>query len=110
MKLPKQKGLKAEEIASEYLIKNGYKILERNYYTCFGEIDIIASKDGVLRFFEVKSGTKFEPILNISNSKLQKIIKSAHLFLSQKGLDGPYSIDAIILKDDKIEILENITI
>ena len=108
--MSREKGFEAESVACEHLAKNGYKILDRNYNTRFGEIDIVAFKDGALRFFEVKSGSGFEPILNITESKLQKIIKSVHIYLSAKKLTLPYSIDAIILKNNQIEILENLTL
>ena len=50
-----EKGKLGENISVDYLIKNGYKILERNYRNKIGEIDIIALYDGILVFIEVKS-------------------------------------------------------
>ena len=50
----KIKGFCGEEIAAEYLKKHGYVILERNYTTDVGEIDIIAAGEGFLVFVEVK--------------------------------------------------------
>jgi len=47
-------GLDAEEKVAEYLLKDGYKILKRNFHSKFGEIDIIAKKDDILSFIEVK--------------------------------------------------------
>lgn len=44
----KEKGKKAEELALEYLISKGFEILEKNYKTSFGEIDIIAKKKNIL--------------------------------------------------------------
>ena len=43
-----------EEVCVEYLIKNGFDILHRNYRCKLGEIDIIAKKDDIIRFIEVK--------------------------------------------------------
>ena len=52
----KRVGKQFEEYASSYLENNGYQILERNYrFRRFGEMDIIAIKNGVLCFVEVKS-------------------------------------------------------
>lgn len=52
----KQKiGLVGENIAVKHLVKLHYKILERNYRKKWGEIDIIAKKDGTIHFIEVKS-------------------------------------------------------
>lgn len=52
----KQKiGEAGENIASRFLVKHGYSILDRNYTKKWGEIDIIAEKDSKLYFIEVKS-------------------------------------------------------
>jgi putative endonuclease len=98
----------AEERVSKYLKTKGYKIIDRNFYTKFGEIDIIAYKDGVFHFIEVKSGRSFEPIYNITPKKLQRIIKSVYVYLKKKNINSAYCIDAIIVKE-KIEHLVNIT-
>ena len=49
------KGNLAEDKACKFLDENGFMLVERNFYSRFGEIDIIASKDEVLHFVEVKS-------------------------------------------------------
>ncbi|MFH1077128.1 MAG: YraN family protein [Pseudomonadota bacterium] len=51
----KRVGMHGEEIATAYLIDKGYKILERNYSSKLGEIDIIAKENGCLAFVEVKT-------------------------------------------------------
>lgn len=51
------KGKQSEQVVSAYLENLGYSVLERNYRCRLGEIDIIAAKDGVLCFVEVKSLT-----------------------------------------------------
>ena len=48
-------GRKGEDAACRYLKKHGYKIIERNFVTPFGEADIIAYKDGTYCFVEVKT-------------------------------------------------------
>jgi len=104
----KIKGNIAEEKAVEFLKKNNFKIIDRNFYTKFGEIDIIAFKDNIFHFIEVKSGKNFEPIYNITPTKLQRIIKSAYIYLKKHKINSAFSIDAIIVKDN-IEFIENIT-
>lgn len=52
----RQKGNIAENKAKEYLLNNGFEIITSNYYTPYGEIDIIATKDDIYHFIEVKSG------------------------------------------------------
>ena len=98
----------AEKKACEYLKSKGYKIIDKNFYTKFGEIDIIAYKDGVFHFIEVKSGQSFEPIYNITPKKLQRIIKSVYVYLKMKNINSPFCIDAIIVKK-QIEHIVNIS-
>jgi len=106
----KTKGNKAEEKACKFLEKKGFKILRRNFYFKGGEIDIIALKNNTIHFIEVKSGKKFEPVYNITSSKLQKIIKGAYTYIQKENLNLPFCIDAIIIKDKKIDFLENLTL
>ena len=105
-------GKQSEDKAVEFLLRNGFKIVERNFYASkFGEIDIIAFKDEVLHFIEVKSSHgSFEPVYNITHAKLQKIIKSAYYYLNQKNLSFAWCIDALIVTNEKIELIENITL
>jgi putative endonuclease len=53
--MSRAKGDIAEELACGFLLERGFFIVERNFYSRFGEIDIIASKDDTLHFIEVKS-------------------------------------------------------
>lgn len=104
------KGNIAEEKGCVFLISKGFEIIERNFYAKkMGEIDIIAIKNGVLHFVEVKSGNTFEPIYNITKIKLSRITKSAYLYLKAKNIDMPFCIDALILSDNEFEFIENIT-
>jgi len=99
----------AENKAVEFLEKNNYKIVERNFYSRFGEIDIIALKDKIYHFIEVKSGENFEPIYNITPTKLKRIIKTINFYLKKKKINSPYQIDAIIIKNNSIEMIKNIS-
>jgi putative endonuclease len=108
--LSRKKGDEAELQAREYLVSQGFRILETNYYSVEGEIDIIAFRDNTLHIVEVKSGKYFEPIYNITPKKLKRIIRTTDYFIKQKKLSLPYCIDAVIVKNDSIELIENITI
>ncbi|HHO65905.1 MAG TPA: YraN family protein [Epsilonproteobacteria bacterium] len=110
--LPKLFGNQSEDLATLFLEQEGYTIVERNYYARkLGEIDIIAQKDGVLHFIEVKSGrADFEPVYNFSPAKLQKDVNSAHYYLKSKQIDLPFSIDALIIRGDEVEFIENVTL
>jgi len=104
-------GKESEDKAVDFLQERGFKIVDRNFYASrLGEIDIIAFKDDTLHFIEVKSTRKnFEPIYNITPNKLRKIINSAEYYLKKKKLKYRWSIDALIIKVDSIELIENIT-
>ncbi|AZV45956.1 YraN family protein [Nautilia sp. PV-1] len=104
----RKKGNIAEDRACSYLKEKGYRIIERNFYTKFGEIDIIAYKDGVFHFIEVKSGKTFEPIFNITPAKLKRIINSAQYYIKINGIDSAFCIDAVVVKDG-IEHFVNIS-
>ena len=109
--MSRAKGNIAEEKAALFLMENGYTVIERNFYSRFGEIDIIASKEGVLHFVEVKSGEDYElAIQNITPTKLSRLIKTAHVYMKKNALDVDFMFDALIVIPDKIEIVENITL
>ena len=77
-------GNAGEIKAAEYLLKKGYSIIERNYRTKGGEVDIIAGKDDVVVFVEVKSLPNGSPELlqtELNRGKLQRIVKTSKRFL-----------------------------
>lgn len=81
-------GIEGENLAVEYLKKQKYKILERNFSSKVGEIDIIAEQNGVLVFVEVKSreNTLFgQPVEAITPAKVRSIVRTAQFFLVSKG-------------------------
>lgn len=80
-------GERGEGIASQYLSEQGYRILEVNYRSPYGEIDIIAMRDDILAFVEVKtrSGEMIaEPREAVTASKQEKIRQTALLYLSEQ--------------------------
>lgn len=110
--MSKQKGDEAEEKAISFLEDKNFQIIERNFYAKkLGEIDIIALKDEIYHFCEVKSAQDFETaILNISKQKLSKIKRSIDYYMQSKKINSAFCIDAIIIVNNEIEIIENITI
>jgi len=109
--LLKQFGNDAETLATQFLEEAGFVIVERNYYARkLGEIDIIASRRGVLHFIEVKSSRKgFDPVYNLSPTKIRRVINSAHYYLKANGLDVAFSVDALLVRRGEVELIENIT-
>jgi len=110
--LPKLFGDRSETLATRFLEQEGFVILQRNYFARkLGEIDIIAQKDAVLHFIEVKSGrSDFDPVYNLRPAKVRKVINSAQYYMKSKGLAVVFSIDALIIRDDEVEFIENITL
>jgi putative endonuclease len=114
-------GKLGEDRASEYLIKNGFKIIERNYSTKFGEIDLIAVKNNILRFIEVKlkKGEDFgTPEEMIGRNKLFQVNRMSQFYLMAKPEMAKkydrYSIDAVCVvvneneDEERIDLYENI--
>jgi putative endonuclease len=106
------KGSIAEERGCEFLRKKKLRIIDRNVYNRFGEIDIIAlDPDNVLHFVEVKSAVTYEQAVNnITPSKLQKLHRTIQTYLQKKRLNLDYCIDVLILSDEGLEWIENITL
>lgn len=100
----------AETKACEFISALGFQIIERNYTLRGGEIDIIAMKDEVLHFIEVKSGSSYSPLYNITPKKLQHVISTAQRFMQKKNLDLNFQIDAICVQENRCEMIENITL
>jgi len=83
-----QTGKFGEDLAKQYLIKNGYEILTSNFRSRFGEIDIIASKNNALIFVEVKLKIGEEtgqPEEMINSKKISQIQKMAEIFLQKNS-------------------------
>ncbi len=101
----KTMGRYGEELAAGWLETHGFYILERNFRTCYGEIDIIAEKDMTIHFIEVKYRHNLRfgaPETAISVRKQTTIRKVAWSYLKIHGLTRPsYVFDLIaILKTD----------
>jgi putative endonuclease len=86
-----QQGIKGEEAAERYLLQQGYEILEKNFHSQQGEIDIVARHKTVLVFVEVKNysfrsyGT---PLGAVRKSKRESIIHAARTYLLKNNIKG----------------------
>ncbi len=109
--MSKEKGDIAEKKAVSFLEKQNFKIIKTNFFAKkLGEIDIIALKDDVYHFIEVKSANDYETATNnLNSSKLSKIKRSVDYYIQTNDIETPYCIDAIIVVDDLVEFLENIS-
>ncbi len=76
-------GARGEREAARHLKARGYEILERNYRTRLGEIDLVAFRDGVLAFVEVRSQTAppmIDPLQTITRAKQRRIVQAAQTY------------------------------
>lgn len=95
-------GLIGENISLNFLIENGYKKIDRNINTEYGEIDICVNKNDVYYFFEVKTsilGSKVSSVENITNKKLDKFKKSIKTYTKLNFIDK-YKIGFIFVTLD----------
>lgn len=108
-------GKAGEELAAKFLKKNGYGILKRNYRSVFGEIDIIAEKDGFLVFVEVKTRLSLRygaPKTAVTEHKKKQISKTAQEFINRNRLQNHMArFDVVSIEMDKgiprIELITN---
>jgi putative endonuclease len=121
-------GQIGEDLAVQHLKTQGFKILDRNYWKPYGEIDIVAKKDCTLHFVEVKTvireyigvnrGTfdDYEPEDNMHLWKKQRLSRAIQTYLSEKriGEDSDWQCDVISVYVDeehnllKLDYLEDI--
>ncbi len=111
------KGQFAEELAVKRLKKVGYKIVERNFHSYFGEIDIVARDKEYLVFVEVKfrkSDAFGGAVAAVTASKQNKIKKTAAYYLQKNAINSAVRFDVVLMtgeiektKDMQIEIIKN---
>lgn len=113
MTIKRQVGDFGEEITSEYLENNGYRILDRNYAKPFGEIDIIAIKDDLIAFVEVKT-RKSDAFAYAAEAvdfyKQQRIRRASQAYLMEKNMSDflmTFDIAEVYLDTRKINYIEN---
>ncbi|MFN3921759.1 MAG: YraN family protein [Caldimicrobium sp.] len=105
------KGSLAELKAEEYLKKLGFEILEKNFRTPMGEIDLIAKKGDLLSFIEVKSESKekgYLPEEKVNLQKQEKIQRAAEIYLLKnfKNLSKIKNIrfDVVVINMERNEV------
>lgn len=109
----REKGRQFESLAENYLIKKGFKILKKNFYSRYGEIDIIAfDREGNLIFVEVKGRNSLNfgaGEESITDKKINSLIRTAEIFL-EKNPDLRFNgirFDVISIFKDKINHIQN---
>lgn len=101
-------GRQGEQAAADYLAGRGYEIAARNVRTPYGEIDLIARKDGFTVFVEVKARTSSSlgpPEIAVTPRKQQHMLACAEHYAQQNELDH-WQIDVIAVQsvEGRLEI------
>ena len=114
--IKKDLGQYGEDLAADFLKRQGYKILERNFRNKLGEVDIVAAEKDVICFIEVKTrrtplcGTPFEAISSAKQFKLGQLALSYLKY--KKLLDRAARFDVVAVfknenNQDQVEIIKN---
>ena len=102
-----ENGKIGENIATKFLERNAYLILERNYLRKWGELDIIALKDNVICFVEVKtiSNPLYRAEENMHSWKLKRLRRAVQTYLLENGhlekYDWQFDLITVLLDFDK---------
>ena len=100
-------GEAGELLAAIYLQEKGFTILEKNYLTKAGELDIIAAKNGVLHYIEVKTRSSLKygkPEEAVNEKKLERMERAALLYRAKNHPPYEYeSIDVIAITLEHLE-------
>ncbi len=111
MRNKRKLGAHYEKLAGEYLKQQGYEVIEYNFYSRIGEIDIIALHEGYLVFVEVKyrdTARKGYPLEAVSLQKQRAISKCAAYYLKKNQLHNmPVRFDVIGVLGSKIQLVQN---
>lgn len=105
-------GNKGEDLVSEFLMKHGHRIVIRNYWKPWGEIDIVSAKDGVIHFVEVKAKQIDEPWEKMHGYrpedhmhpwKIKRFKRIIETWIMDKDYEGEWQIDVAIayVSEDK---------
>lgn len=109
----REQGAFGEQAAEHYLLKHRYKILDRNYFCRFGEIDIIAEKKGFLAFVEVKTraeDARYTPREAVDAFKQGRIIKTAQYYLyhNRAELQPRFDVIEVVTEKDRPDKVRSI--
>ncbi|AOW08641.1 YraN family protein [Flavobacterium gilvum] len=105
-------GKLGEELAVEFLQKEGYKILDTNWTFQKAEIDIIAQKENTLAIVEVKTRSSIDfglPQDFVKPKKIQLLVKAVDAYVNHKNLDLDVRFDIVAIhKESKSFVIEHL--
>ena len=119
-------GQIGEDVATKFLVKRGFVILQRNYLKKFGEVDVICRKGGKVHFVEVKTvshknvsretSDEYRAEDNIHPAKLKRIGRTIEVYLNEKDIKDDWEFHAVtVLLDStkkiaRVRFLQNLII
>ncbi len=124
-------GRLGEHIACDYLKNKGFTVIEQNYTKKIGELDIIASKNSIIHFVEVKTLVKdkaesvshetiekYSPFENVTLSKLRKFSRTCEWYIQERHVshETKWQIDVVAVtvtretRSAKVEVMWNVII
>jgi putative endonuclease len=114
-------GNLGEDIACRYLVKKGFTIMERNYLRKWGEIDIVAKKNELIHFIEVKSVSceisvslspetdTYRPEENVHPEKLKRLSRVIQTYLLEKNISHEtWQFDVITVYIDRKSLISRV--
>lgn len=121
-------GKTGEDIASSWLLRKGFSIIERNYLRKWGEIDIVARETDKVHFFEVKtvsyetknsleyavSHETWRPEENVHRNKIDRFKRAIQTWIAENKYMGEWQTDIITLrlvpceKIARIKLIDNV--
>ena len=103
-------GFSAESRACDFLQNHGFEIVCRNFRSRFGEIDIVAKKDEILHFIEVKATQgEYETEYRLTKSKFEKITKAINFYMLKENFNNEFQVDFIGISKNSVNFIENIS-
>jgi putative endonuclease len=106
----KRVGTLGETVAAEYLRRHGFVVIDRNVARKTGELDLIAQKDRVMHFVEVKSllrddfprersgeDSYDDPSLNLHEAKIRKVARTAEWYMAEHDLENEWQVDGVLV-------------
>lgn len=113
-----------ENIACMFLMKQGFDVIERNYTKKWGEIDVVAKKDKVVHFIEVKSVSRtnldsvsdetYRPEDNMHPWKQKRLMRAVETYILDRNIEGDWQFDvACVYLDNenrkaKVKMIEDV--
>jgi len=104
-------GKYGERLAKNFLRRRGIKIIGQNYYTRYGEIDLIGRMADEVLFFEVKTRTNSNygyPEEAVNNKKIANLMSAIGIYLNENKLENFWRLDVISVEINKIKKIAKI--